>query len=292
MPRTRGRSFGIVRHVQTVHLTWQHSGELAVVLAGAGSALALATRRTVRAVGAFTRETAVIAVLWGLWQLAGQVSLMSGADAYHRARWIAAFDRHLPLPSERSVQHLLLGHHVVVQTANLYYAFMHLTMMTVFLVWLFVRHRDQYRPVRMVVATSTLGCLLIQLFPVAPPRLLPGFVDTGLVYHQSVYDAGLSFDQLSAMPSVHVAWAVLIGYYVWRVSPSRWRFIGPAHAVLTSFVVVATGNHWWLDGLVAVAVLAVSAWAVRGALAAWRAVVVQSLPPLPQLEPVGLVTSR
>jgi membrane-associated phospholipid phosphatase len=72
------------------------------------------------------------------------------------------------------------------------------------------------------------------------------------------------------MPSVHVAWAVLVGYYAWRVSPSRWRYLGPAHAVLTILVVVVTGNHWWLDGIVAVAILAVCAWSVFGVRTAWR----------------------
>jgi drug/metabolite transporter (DMT)-like permease len=140
-----------------------------------------------------------------------------------------------------------------------------------FLIWLFVRHRDQYRPVRQVMAWTTLGCLLVQLVPVAPPRMLHGFVDTGRLFNQSVYSHGLPIDQLSAMPSVHVAWAVLIGWYVWRVSPSRWHWIGAVHAVLTVFVVVSTANHWWLDGIVAVAILAACAWARYGVTSAWHA---------------------
>jgi hypothetical protein len=273
--------------VQTVHLSWQHSGELAVVLAGAGAVMALSVRPRVRAAGAVARETAVIAVLWGLWQLAGEVSLLSTDPAYRRGRWIEAFEGHLPLPSERAVQGLVLHHHLVVQGANLYYAAMHLSGMAVFLLWLFLRHRDRYAPVRRVMAFTTLCCLLIQLLPVAPPRLLVGYVDTGLAYHQSVYD-GSPFDQLSAMPSVHVAWAVLIGYYVWRISPSRWRVLGPAHTALTVFVVVATGNHWWLDGVVAVAVLVACAWVVRGAQAAWAAARPPSAREVAVLDPVGV----
>jgi hypothetical protein len=143
----------------------------------------------------------------------------------------------------------------------------------VFLIWLFVRHREQYRPVRQVMAWTTLGCLLVQLLPVAPPRMLPGIVDTGLLYNQSVYSNGLPIDQLSAMPSMHVAWAVLVGYYAWRISPSRWRYLGPVHAVITVFVVVATGNHWWLDGVVAVAILSICAWGVFGVRTAWHVAV-------------------
>jgi hypothetical protein len=259
--------------VQTVGLTWQHSFEVAALLTVGGGAMALSSRRPVRALGAFARETAVIGVLYGLWRLAGRLSVTDTDGAFRRGRWIADVERYLPLPSERSTQNAVLGSRLVIEAANLYYATMHMTMMLTFLIWLFVRHRDRYRPVRQVLAWTTLVCLLVQLVPVAPPRMFPqlGIVDTGMAYNQSVYSSGLPIDQLSAMPSVHVAWAVLIGYYVWRISPSRWRFVGPMHSLLTVLVVVVTGNHWWLDGVVGVAILATCAWGVYGVRSAWRA---------------------
>jgi hypothetical protein len=257
--------------VQTVGLSWEHSFETAAALTVAGGVMALSRQRAVRAVGAFARETAVIGVLYGLWQLAGEISVTGKGGAYSRAHWIQHAERHLPLPSERSVQQAVLGSRLVVESANLYYAAMHMTMMLTFLIWLFVRHRAQYRPVRQVMAWTTLGCLLVQLMPVAPPRMLPGIVDTAMLYNQSVYSNGLPIDQLSAMPSVHVAWAVVVGYYTWRISESRWRFLGPAHAVITILVVVMTGNHWWLDGIVAVLILIACAWGVYGVRTGWHA---------------------
>ena len=85
-----------------------------------------------------------------------------------------------------------------------------------------------------------------------------GFVDTALRYGQSVYGAaGSGFaDQLSAMPSVHVAWAVLVAWAVITRSTSRWRWLILLHPVITVFVVVATGNHFWADGIVAASVVA------------------------------------
>jgi hypothetical protein len=74
------------------------------------------------------------------------------------------------------------------------------------------------------------------------------------------------------MPSVHVAWAVLIGIAVAVVGTGPWRWLGAAHAVLTSFVVVATANHFWLDGVVAVVVLAVCAVLERAAVRVIRRV--------------------
>ena len=157
--------------------------------------------------------------------------------------------------------------------ANLYYATMHFTVMFLFLIWLFVRHRDRYRPVRATMAWTTLACLVIQLIPVAPPRMLPGFVDTAARYGESVYSHGLAADQLSAMPSVHVAWAVVVGWYAVRISTSRWRWIAVGHTVVTVFAVVATANHWWLDGIVATLLLVCCAWLRHGASTARRAAV-------------------
>jgi hypothetical protein len=121
-------------------------------------------------------------------------------------------------------------------------------------VWLFVRHRDRYPKVRTVVALVTGSGLAIQMFPVAPPRLLPrlGIVDTGAVIGPSDYASGApGIDQLSAMPSMHVAWALVVaGAVVW--ASRRWyRWLTLAYPALTVFAVVATGNHYWADAVVA-----------------------------------------
>lgn len=271
--------------MQTVSLTWQHAGEVAGVLAATSVALRAIPQRHLRWLAPFVFEAAIIGLLYSMWQLAGKLSVLGTTGAMQRARWIERFDERLPLPSEHTVNHAILHHRLLVQGANLYYATMHFTIMFVFLIWLFVRHRDRYKPVRTTMAWTTFICLLIQLVPVAPPRMLPGFVDTADVYHQSVYSNGLAADQLSAMPSVHVAWAVVVGYYVFTISRSRWRWLGPAHTVLTIAFVVATANHWWLDGIVASVVLVGCAWARFGVAKGWRAVLAKVR--RPSLEPAG-----
>jgi hypothetical protein len=102
--------------------------------------------------------------------------------------------------------------------------------------------------------------LLIQLIPVAPPRLLPGtgLVDTAVRYGQSVYawNGGFDADQYSAMPSVHVGWALIVAIAVITVSRSRWRWLAAAYPVLTLLSVTVTANHFWLDGIVAALLVA------------------------------------
>jgi PAP2 superfamily len=60
---------------------------------------------------------------------------------------------------------------------------------------------------------------------------------------------------------VLVAWAVI------TASTSRWRWLILAHPIVTVFVVVGTGNHYWSDAIVSVAIVAV-VLAVQGLLRA------------------------
>jgi len=258
--------------VQNLALTWQQSGLLSVAFVGTAAALHVGGtggRAWMRRALPYARETGIIAGLYAVWQLAGMLSVVGTTGAYARGRWIERVEHDLRLPSEQSVQHGIIAHPLLVQACNIYYATMHFGGLFVFLLWLFVRHRDQYPRIRTTLALTTLVCLVIELLPVAPPRLLPGFVDTATRYGQSVYSLGIAPDQLSAMPSVHVAWAVLIAWVVARLGRGPLRWIGVVHAVVTIYVVAATANHFWLDGVVAVAVLVLCAYAQRAARAVY-----------------------
>jgi hypothetical protein len=140
------------------------------------------------------------------------------------------------------------------------YDVLHFPILGACLIWLYARHRDFYPRVRTTVALFTGVSLLIQLIPVTPPRLLPatGMVDTAVRYGQSVYSwqGGFDADEFSAMPSVHVGWALIVAIAVITVSRSRWRWLAAGYPVLTLLVVVVTANHFWLDGIVAALLVA------------------------------------
>ena len=63
-------------------------------------------------------------------------------------------------------------------------------------------------------------------------------------------------NQLAAMPSLHVGWAVLIAYVVVRTGPQWLKPLAILYATVTVAVVIVTANHWWLDGMVACLLLA------------------------------------
>jgi PAP2 superfamily len=252
--------------------TWQQAAVVAGLLAAVWGVLK--ARGAAPRLRPFVSETALIIALYGLWQLVGTLAGNGDYSAVGRGQWIWNAERTLGLPSERTLQGWVLPHPLLVQAANLYYATMHFTVLIIFLVWLFTRHREQYGRWRTVLAAVTAACLLIQFLPVAPPRMVPGtgLVDTAVVYNQSVYGTigGFQADQLSAMPSVHVGWAVLVAIAVCSATKSRWRYLAVAHAALTVFVVVVTGNHFWADGIVAVTLLLIALGVDRLSRTLWQ----------------------
>jgi hypothetical protein len=246
--------------MQNLTLSWQSAGAVGAAVYVAS----VVTRRSGRVgAGLVLRETATVLGLFALWQFAGQLSVMGTEGAVARGEWIWSTERRLGLPNEYTMQQWALPHPWLVQGANYYYATMHFGAMVALLAWVFLRHRESYAWVRTTLILVTAASLAVQLIPVAPPRLLPEgrMVDTALTYGQSVYGttvAGLQADSYSAMPSVHVAWCVMVAVAVVRISPSRWRWLVVAHPVVTVAVVLVTANHFWLDGVAAVVLLLLS----------------------------------
>jgi PAP2 superfamily len=232
-------------------------------------------RRLTLAAG-IAQEAAVLLALFALWQLAGSLSVVGPDGALARARWIWHAERLVHLPSETVIQRAFLGHPLLVQALNLYYASLHFVVLIGCLIWVYARHRRAYPQVRTTLVLFTAGALLIQFMPVAPPRMLPGdgLIDTAARYGQSVYGsvAGFNADQLSAMPSVHVGWALLVALVAVQVSTSRWRWLALAYPVLTLLAVVVTANHFWLDGIVAALLLALALAVQRAGRAVWLAI--------------------
>jgi hypothetical protein len=213
--------------------------------------------------GVLLRELVLLAVMLNLYRYVRYLAKHQTADAFQNAERVMHFERLLGLDFEQPLQQLLLPHHALIAGFNRYYVTVHFVGTVVFLVWAFVRSLPDYRQIRLVLVAVTLGALAIHVvYPLAPPRMMPGFVDTMVLYGPNPYnsEAVQSFaNQYAAMPSLHIGWALIVAYGVIRISRSRYRWAIVAHPVLTMLAVTVTANHYWLDGAVA-AVLVV--WAV------------------------------
>jgi hypothetical protein len=240
-------------------LEWRWAVVLALVLGTFGVTTWSARPRWLATPGAFAREAALVLGLYAVWQYAGSLSVARIDEGFANGRAVWNIERALHLPSEVSLQRALIDIGPVMEFLHAFYTIVHVPALIACLVWLFTFHRDRYPSLRTTLAITTGACLLIQLAPTAPPRMYPhlGFVDSAQEYGQSVYGkigTGIA-DQLSAMPSVHVAWAAFVALAVILASSSRWRWWILAHPALTIVAVTVSANHWWLDGVVAVVLL-------------------------------------
>jgi membrane-associated phospholipid phosphatase len=151
-----------------------------------------------------------------------------------------------------------------------------------------LRHPASYRIWRTaILATTAIALVGFALFPLMPPRLLcdcpygagpvaaadgqPAFVDT-LAAHGGLwsFDSGTMqavSNQYAAMPSLHVAWALWCALALLPHLRRTWaRVLALAYPLFTTFAVVVTGNHFWLDAVGGAVVLALGI----GVASLWR----------------------
>jgi hypothetical protein len=220
------------------------------------------SRRFDRSAVGCVRELAVMTPGFMMYR---QVRHLTSGDvdrAMRNATHVVWFERTLGLCSEGHVQRVALRFHPAIAFLDHYYVFVHFTASFGFMAWVFVRHPDAWRRVRTWFVSVTMAGLAIHVaFPLAPPRMQPGFVDTLHVYGPSIYSRDVTAstaNQLAAMPSLHFGWSALVAAGVVMICRSRWRLLVLVHPVVTLLAIVATANHYWLDAIVAGALVTVA----------------------------------
>jgi hypothetical protein len=207
-------------------------------------------------------EVALLFSLLTLYRLGRYLGRNNVEEAFEHARDILHLERHLGVLREERIQDLVLDHLPVVKLLNRYYAMVHFPATVAFIALVYIRTPELYRRIRFIFVSVTAVALATQiLYPLAPPRMMSGFVDTIARYGPAIYSRpGVASvaNQYAAMPSLHVGWALIVAYGVLQMTTARWRWIGVVHAVITSFAVVATANHYWLDGLIALGMVVVA----------------------------------
>jgi hypothetical protein len=167
---------------------------------------------------------------------------------------------------ELSMNQWVAAHEWVAQILDYYYATLHFLVTIAVMVWLFVKRPHVYRGARTVLFTLTVLALAgFALYPVAPPRLLPGYnyIDTVVNFHTwgSLADPEIAShsNQYAAMPSLHIGWALWCGLSVFMCARAMWaRVLGLLYPVFTLFVIIGTANHFIVDAVGGALVVAVA----------------------------------
>ena len=203
-------------------------------------------------------------------------------DALSRGAAVLRFEHLMHIDVERTLDHLTARSHALTVALSSYYDLAHGTATLGVLLAVYLARPQRYRRARnALVLINLLAFVVFVAIPTAPPRLVPhaGFIDvvansgTWGGWEQSSTLAGHT-NQYASIPSLHIAWALFVVYLVVSATERRWvRALAVTHLALTSYVILATGNHYVID-IFAGAVLAAVCWRLTRP----RAVIAQPRP--------------
>ncbi|MEU0759187.1 phosphatase PAP2 family protein [Streptomyces microflavus] len=175
--------------------------------------------------------------------------------AEEHGRQIHAIEQWLHIDIELWVNHTVVEITWLREFFDYYYSTFHFIVPLTILGVLYARRPADYRWARTSIGFATLLALVgFWLYPLAPPRLMPGlgFIDTVHgVQDFAKPDYGTLTtvtNQYAAMPSLHFGWSLWCGVVIVMLAPRMWmKALGLLHPLFTIAAIVATANHWVLD---------------------------------------------
>jgi hypothetical protein len=205
------------------------------------------------------------AAYWAYRFVRGQVDGKT-AVAFQHGRELINLERATHTFVEPSIQTWTAGKEWLIDAASWMYINSHFAVTLGALVFIYIAHNRSFYFVRnMFMVAMFLALVGYLAFPAAPPRFFPewGFHDsvsqfTGIAQNDVKVNA--LFNPYAAVPSMHVGFALMLGFTLARLVKS-WpaKVMWTLYPLLVTFVVVSTANHYVFDALTGAIVAAVSA---------------------------------
>lgn len=193
--------------------------------------------------------------------------------AFGHAKDIIAIEKALHLWFEPQLQrwYLSLPNDGFIRLWNIFYGTAHFVVTIAVLVIAFRKAPERYRFLRtMLAGTTALALIGFASFTLMPPRLLDvdsaygaclgkgpdchgyGIVDTidqwGGIWKFGQGGMAAISNQYAAMPSLHFGWSTWCAITMVLVVGTGWRrWLWFAYPAATTFCILVTGNHYWLD---------------------------------------------
>jgi hypothetical protein len=230
-------------------------------------------------------ELAIIVFLGWIYNWLQDLAPLRYRLAIRHGAAILSVEQSVGIAPERAMDHWLAAHHLLAYISSDFYDNAIFGVTFCFAAWIWWHRPDIYRPLRnTMVLANLIGFAVFWAYPVAPPRMLTGFIDVvervgGLgSWHNTLVEHA---DQLAAMPSMHLAWAAWCslvavrlcrradGGKVGRATCLAAAAFAALYPLTTALVVLATGNHYLMDALAGVGCTVLSAAAVYGLPQLW-----------------------
>ncbi|MBA2262093.1 MAG: phosphatase PAP2 family protein [Solirubrobacterales bacterium] len=233
-------------------------------------ALSMQARLLPHGPGDLARQVLIFAVAYYAYRLTrGAVDDPAVAmAAFENARTLISIERTLGLFVEPTLQAATGG--LLLDFASWMYINTQTTVTVGALLWIYLFRNESFYFVRnMFLVAFALALVGYVVFPTAPPRFMPewGFTDTvaqftGVASDSVVADA--LFNPYAAVPSMHVAFAVMIAAPLMRlVRHPAARALWAVYPLIVTWVIVVTANHWLADAFLGAAVAGVGAYAAH-----------------------------
>src|ERR1700691_5177658 len=204
------------------------------------------------------RQVALFAAAYLAYRLVRGLVEGDANAAFAHARDVISLELTLHVCVEPSVEAWASGSKALMDFLSWLYVNAQTTVTLGALVYLYLRHNRSFYFVRNMFMIAMLIALVgYVVFPTAPPRFMPewGFIDsvsdvTGVGLSHTSASLSALFNPYAAVPSMHVAFALMVGWPLARLV--RWRVLRVVwflYPFLMAFVIVATANHFITDAL-------------------------------------------
>ncbi|HZS86439.1 MAG TPA: phosphatase PAP2 family protein [Chloroflexota bacterium] len=176
---------------------------------------------------------------------------------------------------------LTINRDQVISLINHFYLYSHFLGTLFFLAWVYLFRQRFFGLVRDIIFITTGLALIIYIaFPMMPPRLMGSalhlphgyrFIDTlAPILNYKLQQAQIGYNPYAAMPSLHFAWALILGVTLVLIGGHPLlRIFGLLYPVMMLATIVISGNHLFLDAagsviVVTIATVAAGLWHLRG----------------------------
>ncbi len=196
--------------------------------------------------------------------------------AFTHSRDLISLERTMHLFVEPSIQAWASGSHALMVIASWLYVNAQTSVTIGALVYLYMRHNRSFYFVRnMFMIAMAIALVGYTVFPTAPPRFMPewGFIDSvadltgmgigGQHFHDSSSVTAVT-NLYAAVPSMHVAFSLMIGVTLARLSRNTIaRVLWLLYPLLMVFVIIVTANHFIFDAVLGALTAGASAYGAR-----------------------------
>lgn len=196
----------------------------------------------------------VIAAAYTAWRYARGAVDGSYATSLAHARDLISLERSLHSFVELDVHDWAASNSLPGEVARWGYANLHFKGSVLALTAIYFGWRGSYGFVRnTLLAAMAISTLVYALYPTAPPRFVPELgIDAAITGNEPILsDPGNPFfNPFAAVPSMHVGLSLIFAWSLALLVRPPWlKGLLFAYPLLMTYVVVASGNHFWIDGL-------------------------------------------